>query len=102
MAGRSRILTRDLADELAGKVADGRTVEEASRELGVSPRSTHRWQAQGRRELEGLSPEAHLALELSRARDHARPEPAWQAPAERLSALMAEFAEDSLLEAAGR
>jgi hypothetical protein len=101
MAGRARILTRNLAEELAGKVADGRTVEQASRELGVSPRSVHRWQAEGQRELSSLSPEAHLALELRRARDHARPEPEWQVPAQRLSALLAEFAEERLLGVSG-
>jgi Homeodomain-like domain len=92
VAGRARILTRDLAGELAGKVADGRSVEEASRELGVSPRSVHRWQAEGLRELARLSPEAHLALELRNARERGQPEPPWQVTAGTLDALMAEFA----------
>jgi Homeodomain-like domain len=97
VAGRHRILTRNLAEELALKVADGRTVEQASRELGVSARSVHRWQAEGLRELDRLSPEAHLALELSRARDRGQPEPPWQVTAGTLDALMAEFAGERLL-----
>jgi tRNA pseudouridine-54 N-methylase len=78
-------------------VADGRTVEQASREVGVSPRSVHRWQAEGERELDGLSAEARLALELTGARDRAQAEPDWHVSAHTLNALLAEFGEERLL-----
>jgi hypothetical protein len=43
--------------------------------------SVHRWHAEGQRELDRLSPEAHLALELGRARDRAQPQPDWHVTA---------------------
>jgi hypothetical protein len=91
VAGRPRILTRDRVDELAAKLAEGRTLEQACRELGVAVRSAYRWQAEGQEELSDLSPQGHLALALTRARDRARPEPDWQVSARTLDALLAEF-----------
>jgi transposase-like protein len=73
----------------------GATVVRAAEAVGVSSRSVRRWRVQGQRELDRLTPEAKLVLELDRARDGA-PEPDWQVPAQRLSALLAEFAEERL------
>jgi hypothetical protein len=87
MAGRNRLLTPDLAEELATKVAAGVTLEQATAELGLSSRSVRRWRAEGERELAGLSAEAKLALGLDRARDRADVEvEPWQDAAARLAA----------------
>jgi hypothetical protein len=96
VAGRPRILTRDRVDELAAKLAEGRTLEQACRELGVAVRSAYRWKAEGEQELGGLSPQGHLALALTRACERTM-EPDWQVSAQALDALMAEFAEERLL-----
>jgi hypothetical protein len=97
VAGRKRLLTPDLADSLAAKLAAGVTVEAASRELGLSSRLVGRWRAEGERELDGLSAEGRLALELTRARDRTQPEPDWQVSAQTLDTLLAEFGEERLL-----
>jgi hypothetical protein len=76
-------------------LAEGRTLEQACRELGVAVRSAYRWKAEGEQELSSLSPQGHLALELGRARAAkglGRTEPPWQVTAGTLDALMAEFA----------
>jgi hypothetical protein len=93
VAGRNRLLTPDLAEELAGKVAAGVTLEQASAELGLSSRSVRRWRAEGERELDGLSAEAKLALGLDRARDRAFEVEPWQDAAARLVANDAALAE---------
>jgi len=59
-----------------------------------------RWRVQGQRELDRLTPEGRLVLELNRARDRARPEPDWQVPAKRLTELLGEFDGERLLWAA--
>jgi Transposase len=65
MAGRKRLLTPDLASAIAERVAAGETVEAASSSLGLSSRSVRRWRREGEQELDRLSAEAQLALELS-------------------------------------
>ena len=46
MAGRKRVLTPDLVDELAANLAAHPTVEEACTASGLSPRSVRRWRAE--------------------------------------------------------
>jgi hypothetical protein len=87
VAGRKRLLTPDLASAIAEKVAAGETVEAASTSLGLSSRSVRRWRREGEQELDRLSAEAQLALELNHARDLARPAPDWRLAAQALESL---------------
>jgi hypothetical protein len=82
MSGRPSLLTPELVEELAARVAAGVPLGEAVRAAGASPRSLRRWQAAGRRELRELSAEARLVLALERA-EGKRPED-WQSVAARL------------------
>jgi hypothetical protein len=66
-AGRPRLLTPLLIERLTLAVERGATLEEASREVGVTSRSLRRWRAIGERELDRLSAEARLVLALDRA-----------------------------------
>jgi hypothetical protein len=67
VAGRKRLLTPDLVTELVANLAAHGSLETACAATGISARSVRRWRAEGRREFDGLSAEARLALELDRA-----------------------------------
>ena len=45
------------------------SLDAAARSVGISPRTLRRWREQGRRELDALSAEARLVLELDRAEE---------------------------------
>ena len=61
----------------------GGSAEAMARSAGVDPRTLRRWRAHGRRELDALSAEARLALELDRAEEAARGL-SWEATAAKL------------------
>jgi hypothetical protein len=87
VAGRKRVLTRDLVAELAANLTAHGSLETACAKTGVSARSVRRWRAEGRRELDGLSPEAQLELAVERhQREAARESPGWESIAEVLAA----------------
>jgi hypothetical protein len=96
MAGRKRVLTPDLVEELAANLAAHATVEEACSASGLSPRSVRRWRAEGERELAELSPQARLALELQRVAEERRSTD-WRQAASQLEALDPRWSLDALL-----
>jgi len=65
---RPKLLTLELLDRLVSEVELGVPLERAALAVGVSPRSVRRWRREGQRELDELSSEARLALEIARAR----------------------------------
>jgi hypothetical protein len=86
MAGRKRVLTPDLTAELIANLSVHETLEAACAVTGVSSRSVRRWRSEGLRELDTISPEARLALELDRV-DRERRSSDWRAAARALEAI---------------
>ena len=82
VAGRPSLLTPDLVEEVAWRVAAGEPIGAAVQAAGGSPRTLRRWRAAGRRELDGLSAQARLVLAIETA-EQARPED-WQSVAARV------------------
>lgn len=89
VAGRKRVLTQDLVSEFAANLAAHETLETACAATGVSSRSVRRWRSEGERQLEALTPEARLALELDRV-DRERRNSDWRAAARALEQLAPE------------
>jgi hypothetical protein len=96
MAGRNRLLTREIVAELTANMAAHKTLEEACAASGLSPRSVRRWRAEGERELASLTAEATLALELGRVGADRRSSD-WRLAAQRLEALDPRWSMDDLL-----
>ena len=83
--GRPGKLTASAHDSIVLTVGLGGSLEAAARSANVDPRSLRRWRQRGRRELDGLSAEAHLELALAAAEEKVQAL-SWRETAQRLDA----------------
>jgi hypothetical protein len=67
MRGRPPLLTPELVDDLAARVAAGEPLGTAVRAAGASERSLRRWRQAGREQLQALALEGRLERRLELA-----------------------------------